>query len=162
MAHLGSFGASKAPKEEEWFTFIGEDFRLSPTLTSLNLFDFMIAASEIDETDQVKSNIAIKEYLTSVVHPEDHDRFWEHAKKHRQDVPDLLQLARDLSEVLSAVPTGKPSVSSAGQNNTHSSSKHALSPEETRAVDVLTEGGTVRADLGRAVFDAVAAREQAD
>lgn len=155
--HLGSFGKSHAPQDEEVFEFLGEEFKLSPDVSELEFLDFMSKANAIDmeasdkAAAQANAMSTLKEYLSNVVHESDRERFWATAKKHRQSIEDLMTLANGLTEALNGVPTGRPSVSSTGRPDTEPSSKEDVS---SRALEILNG----RPDLQMAVLHAQESR----
>jgi len=150
--HLGSFGS---PREalDVTFGYLGEQIRVNPELSELGLMDWTEGAMEIGEDDP-RAVTAVKDQVRELVHPDDFERFWAAARRHRQRLPDLLQFMQDLMSALTQRPTGRPSDSSAGPPSTTSS---FADDSSSRAVATLEARG--RPDLAVVVDETARSRE---
>jgi hypothetical protein len=149
--HLGSLGTER-PQFDCDFEWFGATIRANPDVSpELELADFMKRASSIDlgevDTDNVTPEQiakaagameAVTELIRPLVHPDDFDTFWDLAKRNRQDIQDLMNVAMQLVEVASGFPSGRPSSSSAGRSRTKQRSRVGSSPRASRAAHKRT------------------------
>lgn len=98
--------------------------------------------------------------IQALIHPQDWPEFYRLAKKHRQDVKDLMDVAMRLVEAASAVPSGRPSVSSDGRPRTTPKSRAGSSSPATRALSLVDSPYSLagRPDLQAAIVQAEQAR----
>lgn len=166
MASIGSLGTVRDAVELD-FDYFGLVIRVNPDTTDLNMWEFLESASEIDESNATKSIRAIGTYLRDLIHPDDWHTFWQASKANRQQLPDLMQTARAITEAVAGFPTGRRSDSSGGQPSTSRKSGAGPSSQrragnrarqietDTRAALSMVEG---RPDLKVVVADAHQAR----
>jgi hypothetical protein len=114
MARLGEFGQIRE-QTTDVFGYFTEDIRVNPDLSELDVLDFMEAAAEIDEEDPAAVKI-LKNFLRSLLHADDFDRFWELSRTNRQSVADLMTVAKAIVEAVAKRPTSVPSDSSVGRH----------------------------------------------
>ena len=162
---IGSLGTQKDPVDLN-FEYFGLVVRVHPDVSDLELVEFMMAAADIDETDEVKGMVALSRYLHGLVHPEDWDGFWRAAKGNRQTLTDLMGTAQAIISAVSGFPTGQPSDSAPGRPSTRRKSKAASSSQPRRPRQDSDTGRALqllegRPDLKVIVADAYEAREAA-
>lgn len=117
MAHLGSLGTSREPDALTFDYFDETPIAASPSLTDLDYLDFMEEAENVAVTT-AKGRRFVKDLARLCIAPEDFDRFWSLAKKHRQSQTDVFDTLMQVVEAATARPTGQPSESSDGQQPT--------------------------------------------
>ncbi len=129
---LGSLGAAHQPVEDLTFGYFGLVIRVHPNASDLELIEFLIAAGEVDEHDQIKGMLALGRYLKGLVHPDDWDAFWAASKGNRQTLTDLMQTAQSIVEAVSGFPTGQSSASPGGRGGTRTRSQAGSSSRRGR------------------------------
>lgn len=117
MASIGTLGTLRDAVDLD-FEYFGLVIRVNPDTTDLNMWEFLESAAEIDESNAAQSIRAIGTYLRDLIHPDDWDTFWRASKANRQQLPDLMQTARAITEAVAGFPTGQRSGSSDGQPST--------------------------------------------
>jgi len=146
--HLGSLGKRRASLDAD-FEWFGVTIRANPDVSpELELADFMKRASTIDLGEVDADNLtpeqiakaagameAVTELIRPLIHPDDFDTFWSLAKRNRQDIEDLMNVAMQLVEVASGFPSGRPSSSSAGRSRTRQKSKAGSSRRVSMPAD---------------------------
>lgn len=145
--HLGDFGTPRAAREDT-FGWMGEEFRIHPDFTDLNLVKFMEKAVHIDENDEATAMDLVQGQLGGIVHPDDWTRFLDVSIKNRQGYRDLMELMKGLNEALAGRPTKRPSDSPSGRRKTGGKSKGPSSGrggQARRVIDRLDAEG--RPDL---------------
>jgi hypothetical protein len=153
VGNLGSFGASRmrADDDIETFEFIGEVFRLNPDNSELDELDFVLEGSNIQVEGPGADNVAatklIKDRILRIVHPDDAQRFWDHARAHRQKITDLIELVKALTEAMTGVPTERRSDSPGGLTTTGPASTDVSSSEADSRAAAAWEKFKGRADL---------------
>ncbi len=153
--HLGDLGTVREPLELT-FGYFGLVVRVHPDVGDLDLVEFMMNASGVDEADQVQGMLALGRYLKNLVHPDDWHTFWAAAKGNRQSLKDLMFTAHTILEAVTeettGFPTGQPSASSGGRQSTAAKSPGGSSSRDTtRQALQLLKG---RPDLQVAVLRA--------
>jgi hypothetical protein len=105
------------------FPYFGTLIRVNPELSGLSLLDVLagIAAFD-DDTETVAVVAAVEELRAATVHADDLDVFRKISRANRQDLDDLIDLAKALIEAVAEVPTEQPSGSSSGLTSTEPSS----------------------------------------
>ena len=146
-SHLGDLGVVH-DEVDVTFGYFGTVLRVNPELSELELVEFMDRAQQVGENDP-RAVTMLKDYLRSLVHPDDFDRFWELARRYRQTQQDLGALTQTLMAAAAGRPTGLPSDSSAGQSSTAPSSRDGSS---LRVIRQLESQG--RSDIALAVVRA--------
>ena len=146
MARIDVGAKSHADDELLTFDYFGEDLRVSPDLTDADLLDFLEMQSDLP-ADDPKAGPIVKSFLRTVIHPDDFDRFWTLAKKHRQSVEERSSTAFKLIEAAVGTPTVQSSDLSDGLQRIAANSTDDSS---LRAQRRLEEKG--RADLAVAVL----------
>lgn len=151
MPDLGELGQPSEASEDVTFGFFGHQMRVNPTFGELELVDFMDAAGAVDVNNSASFRL-LKDLLRSTVHPDDFDAFWKAAKQHRQGVEDLMKIAYQVIEAVTARPTGQPTDSSDGQPSTAANS---TGDSSTRVIRRLEAQG--RPDLAVVAMQAAEA-----
>lgn len=110
------------------FAYFGETIRVHPELSETTVVDLYVRAADVEIDDGandkfgeqlVKGAREQQEYIRAHIHPEDFDRFWALAKKHRQKIGDLMVLSlRLVAAMAERDPTSPPSASSDGRPGT--------------------------------------------
>lgn len=116
MANLGDFGQQRDGIDIS-FTYFGDEIRVNPDLSELDVLDFMEQASSMDDEDPRSVHI-LKGFFRSLLHPDDFETFWGSARRNRQRVDDIQNVAKAVIEAISARPTSQPSDSSPGRRHT--------------------------------------------
>ncbi len=151
MKNLGKFGKEKEALEAS-FDYFDETIRVNPSISEVALMDLTEEGMEIKEDDP-RALVIIKDYIRSVVHPEDFDKFWAVSRRERQGIQDLMEIAQSLIEAVAERPTGQPQTSSGGRRRTRRKSKHRSSHPAFRVLDG-------RPDLQESVAMALEARQE--
>jgi hypothetical protein len=146
MARVDVGATSHADDELLTFEYFGEELRVSPDLTDADLLDFLEMQADL-KADDPKAGPVVKDFLRTVLHVDDFDRFWALGKQHRQSVDERSETAFKLIEAAVKTPTVRSSDSSAGPQRTDENSTDASS---FRVQHRLEEKG--RADLAVAVL----------
>lgn len=146
---LGSFGTPREAIDLD-FVWCGEaTIRVNPDATDMDFLDFMATARGVqveladgEENDPDKVAQALQQasgaldlmyrFIRRQIHPDDWDEFLRIARANRQQVADLMVLARSLTEAISRFPTGRPSGSSDGGTTTSTSSSVGSSSRAER------------------------------
>lgn len=158
--HIGALGAERGPVDLD-FEWFGSTIRVGPDAGDLALLEFLAKARLLDEGDEVGGMELTIEFLRAQIHPDDWDEFYGLARKHRQQMIDMLKVAHTIVRLVTLFPTGRPSDSSSGQrptdqNSTAASSSAAVSPVDARAMTILKG----RPDLKMAVWNNVMAKAE--
>ena len=163
---LGSFGTPVPDDEfvaalvEADFTWYGEQVRVHPLASVLDLMDFMAEVGHLPEGSPAGAPAMVK-LLKAYVHPDDWRAFWQLARENHAGMSEFMALARSVVEYVTDRPTVRPAASTAGQQPTEGSSTGDFSQRDSAAIDILA-GKRHRPDLAgfvveRAEYD----REQA-
>lgn len=119
--------------DEQRCEFLGRPFALAEKVSALALMRFAKVASGGADTDEMTGLAAMYDLLQQVVNPADWAAFEEHADGVRAQPEDLLAFIQEVFEILSDRPTGPPSVSTDGRQNTSEpSAAGSSSPVITR------------------------------
>ena len=114
-ASIGSLGVKRDAVDLE-FDYFGATIRVHPDATDLGVADLMSAFGDLDIDDEdgareVMGGVA--GFLRDNIHPDDRQKFWEIAKQNRQQLRDIIDVARAITEAVaeaaSGFPTGQPS-----------------------------------------------------
>lgn len=115
MTSIGKLGVHRDPVALE-FEYFGETIRVHPDATDLDVADLMASVGELDIDDEESAKeamVGLGQFLVGKIHPEDRERFWTLAKSNRQQIRDILDVARAITEAVaeaaSGFPTGQPS-----------------------------------------------------
>jgi hypothetical protein len=170
--NIGSLGTEREAVDME-FEYFGETIRVHPEASDLRVVDMMMRIGDLDMDDpaaasEIMSGLA--EQLLLQIHPEDATKFWEIAKKNRQQMRDIMAVSKSITEAVAGFPTGQSSDSApTPQNESPTSGRGSLSRRERRALARLqrSRGATVtaltqlrgRPDLQTAVVNAAKARD---
>lgn len=113
--NLGDLTADteERPPLEAAFGYFGEQIRVNPDLTEVDMIDFLDDANRVNANDP-QSMLMVKEAARTHVHPDDFDRFWALRKQHRQGVESLMATIWQIVSAVTARPTGRASDSSDG------------------------------------------------
>ncbi|MEU4558519.1 hypothetical protein AB0F72_09015 [Actinoplanes sp. NPDC023936] len=103
--------------------FLGQHFRLRDKIGKMPLLRFAAMADNGDETGGMKTLAAMYKLLKMCIVEEDWERFGDHADETAADEDDLLEVVGKAIEKVTARPTRRPAVSSAGPPSTSASSK---------------------------------------
>lgn len=176
--HLGDLGSVRAaPDDVVTFGYFGKTLRANPFASDLAFIEFLDAADEMDEGEEVKAVHLVMDYLRDQIHPDDWELFWTTAKTNGQSSTDLMVLSHHIGEAMSGFPTGQPSGSRAGRraaarkSGAGSRSRGTRTPGrrspvvdgtavETATVDRAMEILDGRPDLKTAVWAAQQARAE--
>lgn len=127
MTRLQAFGEPAAETSEDTTVpYFGAEFRLHPEFGEGTFVDWMEEHGELDVDDpknNVKLTLASKRLMRAVIHPDDFDRFWSHAKHHKQGSERLVAFVDFLIGQVTGRPTNAPSDSSPGRETTASGSR---------------------------------------
>lgn len=139
MASIGSLGTKRDAVELE-FDYFGETIRVHPDATDLGVADLMSAFGEMDieDEDSAKEVMGgVAGFLRDNIHPDDRTRFWETAKANRQQLKDIIDVARVITEAVaeqaSGFPTGQPSDSRSPTASESKKSKGGTSSQARKA-----------------------------
>ncbi len=103
--------------------FLGERFRLRKKIGKMPLLRFAAMADAGGETGDMKILAAMYKLLRACIVEEDWERFGDHADETGADEDDLLAVVGQAIEQVTARPTQRPAVSSAGPPRTSENSK---------------------------------------
>lgn len=118
MTSIGRFGTTHAKIEHE-FEFFDLTIRVNPSCSQAAMVEFLAAAGEVEQADEVRGAQVIMMFMRQIVHPDDFDAFWSKAKLERQDPEkDLMPIGHAVMEAISDFPTGQPSGSAGGSTST--------------------------------------------
>jgi hypothetical protein len=131
--HLGDLGVARA--RDDTFGWFGATIRVGESFSDLRLIGFLELAQTIDEADELASMKALRDFLHSIVHPEDWEVFWQGCMDNGQGVVDLITLVRRLTEATSDIPSQRRSGSSTGRRKTKGSSKEDSSSRVIRRLE---------------------------
>jgi hypothetical protein len=138
LIELGELAGQTREPLTASFKYFGEEYRVNPDLSELDVIDFLEGADLIEENDP-QSIVMMKSFVRRNLHPDDFEDFWETVREHRQTIQEVMALMWKLIEGVSGNPTGQPSGSSAGRPvTTVSLPDDALRPAAT------TVGGDLR------------------
>lgn len=99
----------------ESFGWYGEDIRINPELSELDLIDLAEEAAQTS-TEDIKQITFIKDSFRKIIHSGDFDRFWATAKAKRLGLAELMQVQTKVIEYIAKRPTQLPSGSADGQS----------------------------------------------
>ncbi|WP_045740867.1 hypothetical protein [Actinoplanes rectilineatus] len=103
--------------------FMGEHFKLRDKIGKMALLRFAAMADSGEETGGMKTLAAMYKLLRACIVEEDWERFGDHADETAADEDDLLAVVGQAIELVTARPTRRPAVSSAGPPATSANSK---------------------------------------
>lgn len=103
--------------------FLGEHFRIRERVGLMPLMRFAMTAKAGTDTDDLESLVALYRLLQACITEGDWQRFGDHADKTAADADDLLGVVGSVMEAVTARPTRRPAVSSAGPQTTSANSK---------------------------------------
>lgn|SRR5690242_14130582 len=135
MASLGRFGVQREAVEDtfDWFE---HTLRVNPSLSELELADFLEIASAVDENNIAQAMALLKDTFRLVVHPDDFEAFWTTAKRERQGAQDLMAVFHAVIESVADRPTDRPSDSSDGPQLTSVTSVDDSSSQVIRRLEM--------------------------
>lgn len=107
--------------------FLGERMRLRDRIGLMPLMAFAMASEAGGDTGDMKALSALYRLLRSCIHADDWPRFEDHAEQTAADADDLLKVVGQAIEQVTARPTRRPAVSSAGPQTTSPNSNAPLS-----------------------------------
>lgn len=108
--------------DPERLEFLGESFRLGESVGLMPLMKFAHAANSGLDSDDMAGLAALYALVRDTVHPEDWDRFERLAIEKHAEGEELMEFVGKAIEAISARPTRRRSVSSAGASSTSPSS----------------------------------------
>jgi hypothetical protein len=118
MASIGTFGR-KYDRIDLDFEFFELTVRVNPSVSKAAMVEFLAEAGTVDMQDEVRASQVIMATLRECIHPDDFASFWTVAKRERQDPEtDLMPLAQQIMEAVTAFPTGQSSASPSGDSST--------------------------------------------
>lgn len=121
-ATLGNFGTPREARTET-FGYFGVEIRVHPDTSDLALLEFAELGSGLEEKSGQDALDAVNVVLRNIVHPDDFEEFWKLARKNRQTMDDMTDLAMAVIEAVTDLPTELPSDSSDGQSSTDTKSE---------------------------------------
>lgn len=129
-------------------TFQGAEFGVADKIGLMPLMKFaVIAKAGVDSGDQ-EGLVAIYNMLEQCIADDEWDAFEDHANKTRAGDEELLQVVKDVMEILSERPTSRPSDSSDGPKETA-----PTSAEDSSSLEVVRRlKSQGRSDLAMAVL----------
>lgn len=135
MAHLGDFEAAVKAQDEtrepDTFGLNGQVFTVADEINIIALGRFARAAREGASTDDMEGLAALIDTVSSLVVPEDENRFLDVCSRSRVDGEFLLNIVQKVLEAQAGHPTEQPSDSSGGLSTTGQSSKVLSSSAES-------------------------------
>lgn len=111
------------------FTYFGEQIRVHPDVTEVDMIDFLDDAETVDKDDP-KSMLMVKNAARNHVHPDDFEKFWQLRKANRQGVEQLMGTIWQIVGGLTGKANGQRSASSDGPPATNPSSPVSSSPPD--------------------------------
>ena len=120
------------------FTYFGKRFRVNPNLTETMVIDLLESGEDIDDPEDPRQLVAVKDYVRDHLHPEDFDGFWQTAINNRQGVRQVVKVCWVLLERITDRPTTPPSDSSDGRRDTPTSSLAGASVPATENLPAAT------------------------
>lgn len=117
MTNIGDFSSDvKDITTIETFGWFGEDIRINPHFSELDLIDMAEEIAALSEEDQSMKQITfLKDQFRILVHDGDFDKFWRLAKENRCGIEYLANVQRKVIEYVAKRPTLLSSVSSDGR-----------------------------------------------
>lgn len=138
-ASIGSLGVKRDAVDLE-FDYFGTTIRVHPDATDLAVADLMASFGEMDieDEDSAKEVMGgVAGFLRDNIHPDDRQKFWEIAKANRQQLKDIIDVARAITEAVteaaSDFPTGQPSDSAPTTSSTSKKSGGGTSSQARAA-----------------------------
>lgn len=132
----------------EVIEFHGQGFHLAERVGLMPMMKFAVfakrqlrdqaAGKEPTGDDEIESLAASYELLEQCLHPNDWDRFVDHATAVHADMDELMEFVGDAMAVVSARPTGRSSDSSDGPQTIEPSSTAVSSSPATGPAKVIT------------------------
>lgn len=107
--------------------FLGKRMRLRDKIGLMPLMAFAMASEDGSDTADMKALASLYRLLRSCIHADDWPKFEDHAEATAADADDLLAVVGQAIEQVTARPTQRPAVSSAGPPTT-SPSSNAVPP----------------------------------
>jgi hypothetical protein len=114
VIELGELGGTERDPLTASFSYFGEEFRVHPDLSELDIIDFAEASENLKPDDPASMSI-IKKFVRQNLHPGDFERFWSAVRAHRQTAEETMELMWKVIEGVTGNPTGQPSASAAGR-----------------------------------------------
>jgi hypothetical protein len=103
------------------FRLGGERFRVNPDLSEVDAIDFMDEAEHVDPQNPAAITL-VKRWAKSTVHPGDFDAFWKKVRAKGLDSTGIMSLMWIILDGITDLPTGPPSSSFDGRQNTSTNS----------------------------------------
>ncbi len=130
----------------ETVEFLGERFHVAERVGLMPMMTFAKVAQSGVDTDSIAGLAAMHDLLEEALHPDEWDRFQNHARKERASGEELMAVVGEVAVIVAARPTGRSSDSSAGPRTIEpSSTEGSSSPGTGRVIDRFNQGG--RPDL---------------
>ena len=124
MSSIGEFGTVREKSDDvPTFGLVGQTFRVAPNLSDLAIMDIVETTLAAENMSGVQALAATKALLQSLVHPDDFDAMWAHARATAQTIDDITGLAQAIIASVTDRPTRQPSDSSDGPQETGPSSE---------------------------------------
>lgn len=123
-------------------TLAGQEFRMSERIGLMPLLRFAHASAKGVDSNDMQGLAAMYEVIRDCIDESEWDRFQQHAIDTKAESEELLQVVSDVIEVLSARPTGSPSGSSNGRQQTSRSSKGS-SPQTATPPEGMVPAGSL-------------------
>jgi hypothetical protein len=150
MGSLGKRGTQRDAVDLD-FDYFGVTIRVHPDATDLDVADLMESAGDMDLDDEEGAREvmgSMSRFMRGQIHPDDRELFWRTAKANRQQLKDIIDVARTITqavaELASGFPTGQPSGSPSTTANTSKKSRGGTSSEaraERRRAAAATSRG---------------------
>ncbi len=137
IQQLQSAGEGVELIDDRRIEFLGEHFAIRGKVGLMPLMRFAMTAKSGTDTDDLESLVALYKLLQSCIAEHDWQRFGDHADATSADADDLLEVVGATIEQITARPTRRPAVSSAGPQTTSESSK---GPSTLRLVQGYGDG----------------------
>jgi hypothetical protein len=128
--------------------FLGKRFRIREKVGLMPLMAFAMTADSGKDTDDMRALAALYRVLRSCIHRDDWAKFEDHAEETAADAEQLLTVVGATIAAVTARPTRRPAVSSAGPQTTSANSKVPSTLRLVQAqADDLEDAETMRARL---------------
>jgi hypothetical protein len=122
-------------------TFMGEEFKVRDRVGLMALMRFAQASASGGDTADMETLAALYRLLRACIHPDDWGRFEDRADETDAEADDLMPVVSDTLSLVTARPTERPAVSSAGPPTTSPSSKQtppSLASREQELAEIVS------------------------
>lgn len=144
LKRIGAFGEEEPaapernPEDYGIVTYFGTDIRviIDPLDLELTLQEFIDAAAQLDvDEDDPEVIGVIRKFARAIIHPDDFTKWWRVVRVKRQDMFGQMAFCKYVIETMTERPTGLPSGSSDGRQQTPGSAEPASSSPAMRRLE---------------------------